>query len=187
MNKQLKISFLLLFSTAINAASEEQMILESKQSIKHYATQLKGKLQHGMKAGGPANAIQVCNTAAAEISRQVSEQQGWKIARTSLKVRNSKNAADAWEQQVLKKFEQRLKKGEPIQKLEFAEIIKKDNQHVFRYMKAIPTKGICLSCHGDKLSPDVAKKLHELYPKDQATGFKMGDIRGAFSITRNID
>ena len=187
MNKQLKIVFLLVFSTAVNAASKEQMILESKQSIKQYATQLKGKLQQGMKAGGPANAIQVCNTAAAEISRQVSEQQGWKIARTSLKVRNSNNAADAWEHQVLQNFEQRLKKGESIQNLEFAEIIKKDNQPVFRYMKAIPTQGVCLSCHGEKLSPDVTKKLSELYPEDQATGFKMGDIRGAFSITRHTN
>lgn len=187
MNKPLKIVFLLLFSTAINAASKEQMILESKQAIKHYATQLKGKLQQGMKAGGAANAIEVCNTAAAEISRQVSEQQGWKIARTSLKVRNSKNAADVWEHQVLQDFEQRLKKGESIQNIEFAEIIKKDNQPVFRYMKAIPTQGLCLSCHGDKLSPDVAEKLRELYPEDLATGFKTGDIRGAFSITRHID
>ena len=187
MNTKISIVFLLVFSTAINAASKDKMILESKQAIKQYATQLKGELQQGMKAGGPANAIQVCNTAAAEISRQVSDKQGWKIARTSLKVRNSKNAADAWEHQVLQNFEQRLKKGESIQKLEYAEIIRKDNLSVFRYMKAIPTQGICLSCHGDKLSPDVAEKLRELYPEDQATGFEIGDIRGAFSITRHID
>ena len=187
MNSKINIGFLLIFSTTINAASEEQMILESKQSIKQYATQLKAKLQEGMKAGGPANAIQVCNTAAEEISRQVSAKQGWKIARTSLKVRNSNNKPDVWETKVLQDFEQRMKQGEAIEKLDFSEIINKDSQPVFRYMKAIPTQGICLSCHGDKQSPDVAEKLRELYPKDQATGFKMGDIRGAFSITRNID
>jgi len=187
MNTKIKIVFLLIFSTAINAASKEQMIVESKQSIKQYASQLKARLQQGMKAGGPVNAIHVCNTAAAEISRQVSDQQGWEIARTSLKVRNSNNKPDAWETRVLHDFEQRMKKGEAIEKLDFSEITNKDGQHVFRYMKAIPTKGICLSCHGDKLSPDVAKKLHELYPEDQATGFKMGDIRGAFSITRHTD
>ena len=187
MNTKIKIVFLLIFSTAINAASKEQMIQESKQSIKQYATQLKAKLQQGMKAGGPANAIQVCNIAAEEISRQVSDQQGWKISRTSLKVRNSSNKPDTWETKVLHDFEQRMKHGEAIEKLDFSEITNKDSQPVFRYMKAIPTQGICLSCHGDKLSPDVAAKLRELYPKDQATGFKMGDIRGAFSITRNIN
>ena len=187
MNPKINIGFLLFFSTAINAASEEQMILESKQSIKQYATQLKAKLQEGMKAGGPANAIQVCNTAAEEISRQVSAKQGWKITRTSLKVRNSNNKPDVWETKVLHDFEQRMKQGEAIEKLEFSEIIRKDSQPVFRYMKAIPTQGICLSCHGDKLSPDVTEKLRELYPEDQATGFKMGDIRGAFSITRHTD
>ena len=187
MNNKINMVFLLIFSTAINAASKEQMILESKQSIKQYATQLKAKLQQGMKAGGPVNAIQVCNKAAEEISRQVSDQQGWKITRTSLKVRNSNNKPDVWETKVLQGFEQRMKKGEAIEKLDFSEIINKDSQHVFRYMKAIPMQGICLSCHGDKLSPDVAEKLRELYPEDQATGFKMEDIRGAFSITRNLN
>ena len=180
---------LLLFSssTTVHATSEEQMILESKQSIKFFATQLKNKLQQGMKAGGPAKAILVCNKAADEISERVSKQYGWKIARTSLKVRNSNNAPDSWEKKALQDFEQRIKKGEAVEKLEISEIIEKDNQLVFRYLKAIPTQGICLSCHGDKLAPAVTKKLDKLYPLDQATGFKVGDIRGAFTITRTID
>jgi hypothetical protein len=33
------------------------------------------------------------------------------------------------------------------------------------------------------LSPDVAAKLHDLYPQDRATGFSVGDLRGAFIIT----
>ncbi len=187
MNKKINIILLLLFSTTVQAVSEEQMILESKQSIKFFAKQLKNKLQHGMKAGGPAKAILVCNTAAKEISERVSKQYGWKIARTSLKFRNSNNAPDGWEKKALQDFEQRIKNGEAVEKLEFSEIIEKDNKQVFRYLKAIPTQGICLSCHGDKLAPTVTKKLDKLYPQDQATGFKVGDIRGAFTITRTID
>lgn len=52
----------------------------------------------------------------------------------------------------------------------------------FRYMKAIPTKGLCLTCHGEALTEPVKATLAELYPEDKATGFKVGDIRGAFSI-----
>jgi hypothetical protein len=33
----------------------------------------------------------------------------------------------------------------------------------------------------------VSQKLQQLYPQDQATGFKIGDIRGAFTISRKID
>lgn len=187
MNFLTKIVLLLLFSVAVEAASEDQMIMESKQSIKHFAKQLKNKLQQGMKAGGPVKAIKVCNTAAENISKQVSEQFGWNIARTSLKFRNSNNSPDDWETKVLQDFEHRMQKGESIEQLDFAEIIEKDNAFIFRYMKAIPTQGICLSCHGDKLSSTVTKKLHELYPEDKVTGFKVGDLRGAFTIIRAID
>jgi len=187
MKKLILIALLLPLSTAIQASSEQQMILESKKSIKLFAQQLKNKLQQGMKTGGPTTAIQVCNTAAADIAKQVSDQQGWKIARTSLKVRNSNNTPDAWEAKVLQDFEKRLKQGVAIKDLEYSEILNKHSQPEFRYMKAIPTQGICLSCHGDKLAPAITEKLQQLYPQDQATGFKLGDIRGAFTITRSVD
>jgi len=33
----------------------------------------------------------------------------------------------------------------------------------------------------------VAEKIRQLYPNDQATGFDVGDIRGAFSIIQPLD
>ena len=54
-------------------------------------------------------------------------------------------------------------------------------------MKAIPTGGLCLQCHGTAIAPPVAEKLAELYPGDKATGFEQGDLRGAFVITRQLD
>ncbi|MFT6919058.1 MAG: hypothetical protein ACJA2G_001693 [Cognaticolwellia sp.] len=59
-----------------------------------------------------------------------------------------------------------------------------DLKSVLRYMKAIPTGGLCLACHGSKLADDVSSKVNELYPNDQATGFKLGDIRGAFTLQK---
>lgn len=187
MKKIILIALLLPLSTAVQATSEQQMIQQSKESIKLFASQLKNKLQQGMQSGGPTAAIQVCNTAAVDIAKQVSEQQGWKIGRTSLKVRNSDNKAGAWEVKVLQDFEKRLKQGVAIKDLEYSELLNKHGQPEFRYMKAIPTQGICLSCHGDKLAPAITEKLQQLYPQDQATGFKLGDIRGAFTITRSVD
>ena len=49
-------------------------------------------------------------------------------------------------------------------------------------MKAIPTGGLCLQCHGEVLDPAVAGKIAELYPDDQATGFIDGDLRGVFWV-----
>jgi hypothetical protein len=54
-------------------------------------------------------------------------------------------------------------------------------------MKAIPTSGICLSCHGENLSKEVSTRLDQLYPEDNARGYKENDIRGAFTITRQIN
>jgi hypothetical protein len=49
-------------------------------------------------------------------------------------------------------------------------------------MKAIPTGGLCLACHGETIDPAVAGKIAELYPEDKATGFREGDLRGAFVV-----
>lgn len=38
----------------------------------------------------------------------------------------------------------------------------------------------CLSCHGT--DPDVATSIAALYPKDKATGFRPGELRGAMLV-----
>jgi len=53
-------------------------------------------------------------------------------------------------------------------------------------MKVIPTAEVCLKCHGSTLAPGVDKVLSELYPQDKATGYKKGDIRGAFVAVRKL-
>ena len=71
----------------------------------------------------------------------------------------------------------------------------------FRYMRSItmpphpadttadPNPGLpCLLCHGStgatppEVSPEVAAKITEFYPHDQAMGYVKGDIRGAWTI-----
>ena len=52
-----------------------------------------------------------------------------------------------------------------------------------RYMKAIPTGPVCLTCHGEEIAPEVEESLRTAYPHDRALGYGLGDIRGAFSIT----
>ena len=177
---------LLVIPLSVYAANEQQMVNESRKAIKNFGSQLKGELQQGMEKGGPTGAIQICHNVAAEIAVRISKQYGWQIGRTSLKVRNPNNAPDQWELQVLEEFEQRRADGDDIKKMEHYEIIKSDGKEVFRYMKAIPTGGLCLSCHGKNVSAEVITKLDALYPEDQARGFKTGDIRGAFTITRPV-
>ena len=53
-------------------------------------------------------------------------------------------------------------------------------------MKAIPPAGLCLACHGEQLDSVVKARLETLYPDDQALGYRVGDIRGAFTITQPL-
>jgi hypothetical protein len=50
------------------------------------------------------------------------------------------------------------------------------------YVEPIGIKPLCLACHGEALAPDVAARIGELYPKDRATGFTEGDLRGVFWV-----
>ncbi|RTZ59200.1 MAG: hypothetical protein DSZ32_05650 [Gammaproteobacteria bacterium] len=187
MKKAILTSAILL-AAGMAQASEDltPRIDASRAAVKSFMTQLKGELQAGMKAGGPVNAIDVCHTKAPEITSSVSKEKGWEIGRTSLKPRNPANKPDQWELAVLKKFEQRKAAGEDPKKMEYSEVVETDGKQTFRYMKAIPTGAICLTCHGEKLAPEVEAKLKELYPEDQALGYKEGDIRGAFTIKQPI-
>ena len=133
------------------------------------------------------NAIEVCNEVAPEIARKQSEATGFEVGRTSLKWRNPANAPDAWEREVLEGLEQAKAAGADVRTLEHYEVVSEDGRQVFRYMKAIPTGEVCLNCHGQKLDPAVAAKLDELYPEDMARGFALGDIRGAFTLTKPLE
>ena len=139
-----------------------------------------------MKSGGPVNAIEVCNLQAGPIAKTVSESSDWQVNRTSLKVRNANNTPDAWELKTLLQFEQRKSAGENVKTIEYSEHVKQEGLSVYRYMKAIPTAGLCLKCHGDQLDDAVSAKLKTLYPYDQAVGYNEGNIRGAFSLKKTL-
>ena len=156
---------------------------QSKISIKELAVNLKKSLKAVLKESGPISAVEYCNIAALDITRDVSNKKNVFIKRTSLKLRNKNNMPDSWEIDVLNNFEKRKISGEGIQSLNYKELYVDDsNKTFFRYMKAIPIGKVCLTCHGSNIKPKLLSKINELYPEDKARDFKLGDIRGAFSI-----
>lgn len=188
MKKQFILFGIILFtSTASLAITLDERAANSRKVIKEFAGQLKGKLQEGMKKGGPVNAVNVCKTEADGIAQKISTKYGWEISRTSLKTRNADNAPDKWEKNILEDFEKRKDAGEDPTKIEHFKIVNRLGKQYFRYMKAIPTGGVCLSCHGEKLDPKLTTRLDKLYPEDKARGFALGDLRGAFTITQPLD
>jgi hypothetical protein len=177
----------LLASSLVHAENTDQLTNETRGAIKALGTELKATLQASMKAEGPLKAISVCNTKAPELAAKVSEEKGMEVGRTSLKVRNQLNAPDPWELSVLEQFENRKAEGEPVNTIEYSEVMQHNGNKVFRYMKAIPTDDVCLMCHGEQIQEKLSAKLQRLYPDDKATGYKKGDIRGAFTAVKILE
>lgn len=167
--------------------SLDQRAAAARQAIGDFAVRLKTELMNAMQSGGPKAAIGVCNVAAPALAGEASARLGGYAGRTSTKLRNPGNAADAWELQVLADFERRKAAGEPLDALERFEIVKTAGRDEFRYMKAIGMQPPCLACHGRQIAPDIAAAIKELYPADRATGYAPGDIRGAFTIRQPVD
>ena len=177
----------ILASTTLGAeTAPNPNAAEAKAIVQEFATTLQGELQAAMKDGGPTNAIAVCQDRAPAIAATLSESSGWQVGRTSLKTRNSNNAPDAWEQKVLADFDARRAAGEDVQPMAYAEVVETADGKTFRFMKAIPTGEVCLACHGRDITPEVAAALDERYPDDMARGYSLGDVRGAFSLSKPL-
>ncbi|MGF1644855.1 MAG: DUF3365 domain-containing protein [Thiotrichales bacterium] len=170
----------------VTQAEIDQRIQSSKESIQTLAQGLVAELEAASEKGGPLNALDVCNTKAAEIANKVSAEKGMKLSRVSAKNRNVKNAAEGWTKTVLTAFETRYAAGEGADKLEHHEVVEVNGKREFRFMKAIPVRSACLGCHGTEIKPEVQAKINELYPNDKATSYKTGDLRGAFVVVQTF-
>lgn len=166
----------------------EKTLEAARQTVQRFKDRLKGELAAAIKAEGAANAISLCQTIAPDISTEHSDNSGFEVLRTSLKLRNPENAAGPWELEVLKSFQEKAAAGADPDKLEhFAEVVTPEGDRLWRYMRGIQTGELCLSCHGTDIKPDVKAELVRYYPDDKATGFKLGELRGAFSLVKLIE
>ncbi len=187
--KTLRLALAALLALPLTAAqppSPEALASQARGLAGNLMLSLQGELIAAMKDGGPVKALDVCRVRAPEIAVATATGTPWKVARTAVKVRNASNAPDAWETAKLAEFGKRLAAGEEMPALETYEVVEKNGHPTFRYMKAIGTSSPCLNCHGASLKPEIAEKVKELYPEDQAVGFTTGQLRGAFTLSRPL-
>lgn len=180
---------LLAFTGNIAVAEDnEALVNEGKGLIKQYGDALREELTTAVKEKGAPHAISVCSLRAPEIAQQVSTASGWSVGRSSHKLRNPNNKPDAFTAAALEEFATRIAAGEKADDLAKAGIVEDNGKKVFHLVKAIPTGELCLNCHGGaEVKPEVEAKLAELYPRDQARGFKVGDMRGVFTLSKTLD
>lgn len=157
--------------------AEGKMIADS--TFKALSTQLK----QAMQSGGVEQAAAFCNVVALPLTDSLSRKFDAKIKRTSLKIRNPKNAPDSMEITMLKIYDQMSKMRNPVLVPKILEKGKDDIQ----FFAPIQIKNeLCLKCHGvlgQTMKEEDYAYIKQHYPNDQATGYKMGEVRGMWSIT----
>lgn len=175
--------------TALAADDTAVYTDEARKAADQLLQMIRTELLRAMEASGPLRAMIVCKYSVPEITSNLSRATGWRVTRVTLKPRNPALAsADAWEQKGLLSFEQRAARGEKPETLEHAEIVQEPTGRYFRYMRAITVVPLCLSCHGgdDAVTDATRLQLQNEYPKDIATGYKLGQVRGAVTVKRPL-
>ncbi|WP_404397369.1 DUF3365 domain-containing protein [Idiomarina loihiensis] len=168
------IIFIMAFSTSSSASDDETYQLAAKNLQQRLGKVLMGTIQNE----GHVAAINVCNEQAPAIADAVSDELGVTVGRTALRVRNPGNEPNAEQERVLREFEQLWSqaKGKPPT----ASYVDDKGHNV--WMKAIVMQPQCAACHGSSVEPELKQAINERYPNDQATGFEVGEIRGAFVV-----
>ena len=162
---------------ATSAAGELSVAQQQQQKVALAARdallqQLLAKLMDTMASSGPASAIQVCQKQAPEIAANVGQEFGVTIGRTSHRLRNPMNTPPPWAQALV---------DDQIAEPRFVPLA----DDTLGALLPIRLKPQCLMCHGpeEQILPDVREALTRSYPKDRATGFREGDLRGWFWVT----
>ena len=126
-------------------------------------------------AEGPVAAIDACRVEAPRLAQEFSNTE-IRVGRTSHRLRNPANAPAPWMRAFLAEFQ--ALEAAPNQ----SRTVSLGNRET-GYVEAIYTQPLCLTCHGEQVAPSLLEKIRAVYPEDEATGFKVGELRGLFWAT----
>lgn len=139
-------------------------------------------LKSAIVSGGVENAISFCNIKAMPLIDSLSKQYGAEIKRVSMKYRNPNDKPNELEQEILEAYAAQLKDSTS---LKTNVQVLDDNSFLFTKPIMI-TNPLCLNCHGmesNGLTKETRDFILTKYPDDKATGYKLGELRGMWSIT----
>ncbi len=106
---------------------------------------------------------------------QLSQENGWQVKQIASKYRNPDHApADLHARMALAKFQQ-----DP-ELVGFWDRETINNQAGTRYYRRINVEQSCLACHG--LKNQRPQFVKDNYPQDLAYNFRVGDLRGMYSV-----
>lgn len=165
---------------AADPASSPEAVAEvtalGEAAAKVLMERLGAQLKGAMESGGPVAAITVCQQVAIPLTTSAgAEFGGVTVKRTTLKPRNPANAPDEKDRAVLEAMAAQSP-PEPTIRWE---------DGVAHFYRPLMIQEVCLKCHGDPATfpKELSEALASAYPADAATGYALGELRGAIRVT----
>lgn len=166
-----------------NIVALEEKIMAMGDSIANTSQQaLASNLQQAIQRGGVAEAIRFCNLAAMPLTDSLSRAYNVQIKWASLRVRNPEDAPTEQERTILEAYQQTLAQNQQV----IAQVHELDEEHLLYTKPIVISNALCLNCHGEvgaAVTEEAYTLIREKYPNDNATGHRMGELRGMWSIT----
>ncbi len=169
----------------VKKVSEADIINKTKKlgdSITKEATAVfMSKISEKFAEGGYEVTAKFCSMKAYPLTDSLANEYKVFLKRVSNKNRNPKNAPSALEKQVLEAYEYSVEHGDEIGAN--VQFIRPGDTILYNKPIRIPSE-LCLNCHGNssQISEKVQAILKEEYPNDKATGYKIDDLRGMWSL-----
>lgn len=168
-------------SARLPAEAQNVALQRGKAIVAETFSLLSSNLQTAMQQGGVSNALPFCSLAASPLTAGMAGKHGVTIRRVTHKPRNPAGRADATESAILKHFEATLTGTNPPPPF----VTNFTASTATFFAPILLSNELCLKCHGElgrDISTENVAVIRHLYPHDEATGFKLGQLRGAWRI-----
>jgi len=142
---------------------------------------LSSNLQSSIVSGGVSNALPYCSLAASPLTASMAQKHGVSLRRFTHKPRNPAGMADVVELGLLDQFRKALAFTNTVPPV----VAILEPGTVTFVAPIVLNNPMCLNCHGEPdkdIKPENIAIIRGLYPRDQATGFRLGELRGAWRI-----
>lgn len=160
---------------------EAALKLRAATIAKEAFSELSSNLQAAITRTGLNDALPYCSDRAIPITKGVAAKNGVGLSRVTHKARNPANKATDAELALMQQFQADL----VAKRTPTPTVVTNASQAVSVYVPIVISNPLCLMCHGKpgkEVSAELQSTIRRLYPDDQATGFALGDLRGAWRV-----
>ena len=163
------------------ARLEDPRRAEAKRWVERTSGVLVSNLVQALSAGGAAGALESCSVRVPDLMKAAATNSGMGLVRVSHRPRNPANRAGKEDLEAIREWEEAIRGGRPVEPRWTVRPDGTATLHV-PIRIALPT---CLKCHGSPgtdIEPRTLERIRAAYPSDEATGFRVGGLRGAWRV-----